>query len=82
MTIQMGNGPAQPATLRPIRGTGSWGIDFGGAVLFPERAPRLRLRAQGATAWEAEILKRFASVQISGTILDPAPCCVERRETA
>jgi hypothetical protein len=82
MTIQMGNGPVQPATLKPIPGTGSWAVDFGGAFLFPERAPRLRLRAQGATDWEVEILKRFPSVRISPLDLGHPPCCVEQRETA
>jgi len=79
MTIQMGTGPAQPANLKRIQGTTSWGIDIGGAVLFPERAPRLRLLVREATEWEAEILRRFAGVEI---VEDRGECCREIRESA
>jgi hypothetical protein len=82
MTIQMGSGPAQPASLKRIRGTASWAIDFGGAVLFPERAPKLRLRVQDAMEWETEILQRFPSVQFPAQNADHPACCMERRETA
>jgi hypothetical protein len=82
MTIQVGNGPWQPASLKRIQGTASWAIDFGGMFLFPERAPKLRLRVRDAADWEAVILQGFAGVRFSAPEPGLSACCLEQLETA
>jgi len=74
MQIQIGDGPLETASLRRIPGTASWAIHMGGVALFPERAPKLRLRVQDATEWEAAVLGRFAGVRVSMSELEHCIC--------
>ena len=74
MRIQIGDGPLEQASLKPIPGTASWAIDMGGMALFPERAHRLKLRVEDATEWEAAVLERFVGIEVSVSELEHSMC--------
>jgi len=64
VTIQIGDGPPQEASLRLLADASSWAIDIGtGTTLFPHRTRKLHLRVLDASALE-EALLRFLDIEV------------------
>ena len=64
VTIQIGDGPPQEASLRLLADASSWVIDIGtGTTLFPHRTRKLHLRVLDASALE-EALLRFLDIDV------------------